>query len=179
MKKLFVFVGDGGSGKSTLIAELAGKYPDEFKRVVTCTSRPMRADEIDEKDYHFLPMSYFINNPDLVLVKRTDNGNYYGTRKGDLQATTHHLLLTLRFVGLSKLISLGLSNVTVVRISVSEVLKTARMRQRGDTEEMIVQRLQFDATDKANVNYEDFPIIDLQASDALAEKVGHILRSTV
>ena len=176
MKKLFVFVGDGGSGKTTLIAELVRKHPDKFKKVVTYTSRPMRTDETDGEDYHFLPTSYFMNNPDLVLVKQTNNGHYYGTRKDDLQSTTHHLLLTLRFAGVSKLVNLGLSNVDVVRISVSETLKIERMRKRGDIEEMITDRLRFDAADKTNVNYGGLPIIDLQAADALSEKVEHILR---
>ncbi len=176
MRKLFVFIGDGGSGKTTLIAELDGKHPDKFKKVVTCTSRPMRVNEADGEDYHFLPTSYFVDNPDLVLVKQTDDDNYYGTHKGDLQPATHHLLLTLRFAGIGKLINLGLDNVTVVRIFVSEALKTARMRQRGDTEEMIAQRLLFDATDKANVNYGGFPILDLQATDTLSEKVERILK---
>lgn len=177
MKKLFVLVGDGGSGKTTLIAELIKRHPDKFRKVVTCTNRPMRPGEVDGEDYHFLFVSHFVNSPDLVLVKQTDNGNYYGTRKGDLQSATHHLLLTLRFAGISKLINFGFSNVTVVRISVTETLKTERMRLRGDTEEMIANRLRFDTADKANVNYEDFPIIDLQAADALADKVECILRA--
>jgi len=177
MKNLFVLVGDGGSGKTTLIAELTKRHPDKFRKVVTRTSRPMRPGEVDGEDYHFLPVQYFVNNPNLVLTKKTDNGNYYGTHKGDLQSATHHLLLTLRFVGISKLINLRLSNVTVVRISVTETLKTERMRLRGDTEEMITNRLRFDTADKANVNYGDFSIIDLQAADALTDKVGSVLRA--
>lgn len=175
MKKLLVFVGDGGSGKTTLIAELVKMHPDKFRKVVTCTSRPMRIGEVDGEDYHFLPSSYFVNNPDLVLEKQTDNGNFYGTRRGDLQPTTHHLLLTLRFAGINKLLTLGLRNVTVVRISISETLKEARMRQRGDTEAMITSRMEFDDADKKNVNYGSFPIIDIKGAAALAEKVDRIL----
>ncbi len=176
MKKLFVFVGDGGSGKTTLIAKLVEQYSDKFRKVVTCTSRLMRQGEVDGEDYHFLPTPYFVNNPDLVLVKVTDNGNHYGTRRKDLQSTTHHSLLTLRFTGINKLLDLDLSNVVVVRISISENLKINRMRQRGDTEDMIASRLNFDNADKINVNYGSFDVIDLPATDTLAEKVNHILR---
>lgn len=137
----------------------------------------MRQGEVDGEDYHFLPTSYFVNNPDLVLVKVTDNGNHYGTGRKDLQSATHHSLLTLRFAGINKLLDLGLSNVVVVRISISETLKINRMRQRGDTEDMIASRLTFDVSDKTNVNYGSFDVIDLQATDTLAEKVKRILRA--
>lgn len=177
MKKLFVLVGDGGSGKTTLIAKLVEQHSDKFRKVVTCTSRLMRQEEVDGEDYHFLPTSYFVNNPDLVLVKRTDNGNHYGTRREDLQSVTRHSLLTLRFTGISRLLELGLSNVVIVRISISETLKINRMRQRGDTEDMIANRLDFDTADRTNVDYGSFTILDLQAADALTKKVERILRA--
>ena len=53
MKKLLVFVGESGSGKTTLITEIINKYPGQFKKVVTCTSRPGRIGEIDGVDYYF------------------------------------------------------------------------------------------------------------------------------
>src|SRR3989344_262189 len=99
MKKLLVFVGESGSGKSTLIAELIRRCPGKFKKALTCTSRQARAGETDGVDYHFLPVEYFIENQDLVLVKKTDDGDYYGTRKADLLSNTHSLLIILRPAG--------------------------------------------------------------------------------
>lgn len=177
MKKLFVFVGDGGSGKSTIITELAKRHPDKFKKVVSCTSRLPRINEVDGVDYHFRSATYFVNNPELVLVKQTDKGDYYGTRKVDLRSDTHHPLLTLRFVGICKLINLGLNNVAIVRISISQDLKVERMRGRGDTEAMIAQRLKYDDEDRAGVSWEGFAVIDLQATDSLTEKVEQIVKA--
>ena len=177
MKKLFVFVGDGGSGKTTLIAELVKRHPDKFKKVVTCTSRLIRPDEVDGEDYHFLPAEYFLDNPYLVLVKQTQNGDYYGTRTTDLFSDTHYLLLTLRFAGIRGLVNLGLCNVVIVHISITLDLKIERMRQRGDTEEMIVSRLKFDAADRAGFYLGELQTIDLQATDTLTKKVGEILKA--
>src|SRR3989338_8325876 len=171
MKKLFVFVGDGGSGKTTLIAELTKRFPDRFRKVVTCTSRLMRVGEITGEDYHFLPTEYFMDNSDLVLVKQTENGDYYGTRKIDLMSDTHHPLLTLRFAGIRKLVDLGIDSIDVVRILITKDLKIERMRQRGDVEETIIRRLQFDIADKADIDWGELEVIDLQATDPLAEKV--------
>ncbi len=177
MKRLFVFVGDGGSGKTTVTTELARKYPDKFRRVVTCTSRPMRVGEVAGKDYHFLPTEYFLNNPDLVLVKRTQNGDYYGTRKTDLMSKTHHPLITLRFKGIRKLKHLEINNITVVHILIPGDLKIKRMRKRGDSEEEIARRLQFDIADKEDIDWGGFEIINLQATDSIDENVEQIVKA--
>jgi guanylate kinase len=178
MKRLFVFVGDGGSGKTTLISELVKCYPDAFRKVVTCTSRLPRTGEVNGIDYHFLPKSYFFDNPDLVFVKQTADRNFYGTRRADLRSDTHHLLLTLRFSGIQKLKTLNLENVVLVHISIDEGLKAERMRQRGDTEEMIVRRMQYDNTDRVGFDLQEFLVINLCATNSLSEEVAQILKAS-
>jgi len=176
MKKLFVLVGDGGSGKTTLIAELVKRHPDRFRKVVTCTSRPPRASEVGGVDYRFLPATFFVDNPELVLVNHPDNGNYYGTRKADLYSNTHHLLLTSKPIGVSKLVALGFSNIVVVRIEISLILKIERMRQRGDSEQMISERLGTDFA-TTEIDFGDVPIIELDAVQPFDEKVSLILKA--
>lgn len=176
MKKLFVFVGDSGSGKTTLIAELTKRHPDKFKKVVTCTSRSPRVGEVDGVDYHFRPATYFVDNPELVLVKQTDGGDYYGTRRVDLSSGTRHLLLTSKPTGVPKLVMLGISNIVVVRIKISLILKIERMRQRGDEEQMISGRLQSDSV-LTEVDFGDTPIVDLDAIQSIDEKVDLVLKA--
>jgi len=172
-----VFVGESGSGKTTIITELIRRYPYKFKKVVTCTSRPARVGEIDGADYHFLPTEHFLESQDLVLIKKTDDGNYYGTRIADLRSDTHFLLITLRLAGVNKLVDLGFKNVTIVRILIDEELKVDRMRRRGDTEEMILSRLQLDVADRIDVDLDQIPSINLDATQTLDEKVECILRA--
>jgi len=176
MKKLLVFVGESGSGKTTLIAELVKKYPNKFKKIVTYTSRPLRIGEVDGRDYHFFPTEYFIDNRDLVLVKKLDGGNYYGTRKTDLYSSTHHLLLTSKITGIPKLVSLGLKNIIAARISINKELKVARMRQRGDTEKMISDCLRSDIASESDVNLEGILVIDLDASHPVDEEIEIIMK---
>ena len=174
--KLIVFTGESGSGKTTIIEELVRKYPDQFKRIVTNTSRPMRYGEIDGVDYNFRPEEYFISNYDLVFVKKTSEGFYYATRKAGLCLDTHNLLLTLRIAGIKSLINLGCQHMVVVRISISEQLKIDRMRQRGDNEKMILDRLRVDLENKGEVDLWEIPTIDLDASQTTEEQVDFILK---
>ena len=174
MKKLFVVIGGSGSGKTTLVAELAKRHPNKFKKVVTCTSRTMRAGEIDGKDYNFFPQSFFVNNPELVLVKCSENGACYGTRKHDLYSETHHLLLTSKPTGVPKLIQLGFRNIVVLHINIDEKLKIERMKQRGDSEKEISDRLVLDnlATD---VDFSEVPVVEIGAEQSLDRKVELVL----
>jgi guanylate kinase len=178
MKKLIVFVGDGGSGKTTLINELTKRYPERFKKLVTCTSRSPRIGEIAGRDYHFHTKDYFLNNPELVLVKQTVQGDFYGTRSMDLSPTDFHSLLTLRFVGVSRIVKLGLKNVRIAYISISEELKIARMRQRGDNEDMIRNRLKIDLEDRERVEWGSSPIIRLEAISTIDMNVARIVDSS-
>lgn len=176
MKNLFVFVGDSGSGKTTLITELTKRHPDKFRKVVTCTNRPPRIGEVNGVDYHFMPTSYFSGNSKLVLAKQTNDGDCYGTREADLRSDTHHLLLTSKPTGIPKLTMLGFDNIVVVRIKISMSLKIERMRQRGDSEQMISERLGTDFA-TAEIDFGDVPIIELDAAQSLDEKVSLILKA--
>lgn len=176
MKKLVVFVGESGSGKTTLINRLATEYPESFVRVVTCTNRPMRTGEINGVDYHFLSQEGFDNNQGMILVNRTSDGFYYGTKSLDLLPSIHHLLLTLRLAGVQKLINLGFRNVVVARIAINESLKIERIYQRGDTEKMILNRLQSDVDDKTEIDLSKIEVIDLSAKSTIQENVNCVLR---
>ena len=175
MKKLFVLIGESGSGKTTLVNELVRKYSDKLKKVITCTSRTPRVGEIDGEDYHFLPREYFDNNPDLVLVKNPVHGDCYGTRKSELFSKTHNLLLASKPTGIPKLVALGFQNLVVVRIEIGEMLKIERMRHRGDSEQMILKRLELDSA-SVEIDFGNVPIIELNSIQSLDEKVGLILK---
>ena len=174
MKKLVVFLGESGSGKTTLMSKSTEGYPLIFKKVVTCTSRPKRPGEIDGIDYHFCPVSYFIDNNELVLAKKTDDGLYYGTRLTDLMPETHNLLLASKPRGIPKIIDLCGQRVAVVRLSISESLKIQRMRARGDPEEAISKRLVTDADIRLPID-SSIPTLDLDASNTVSNNVDLVL----
>lgn len=175
MKKLLVIIGDSGSGKTTLVAELVKRYPNKFKKVVTYTSRSMRPNEINGRDYYFSPQDFFANNKDLALVKYSENETCYGTRICDLDSETHHLLLTSKPAGIPELIQLGFRNIIVLRINIDEKLKIERMKQRGDSKKEISDRLVLDNL-TTNVDFSEVPVVEIGAEQSLDRKVELVLR---
>jgi guanylate kinase len=55
---LLLLAGPAGVGKSTLCDRLVAEVPG-FERVITATTRPPRAGEVQDRDYHFLSENQF------------------------------------------------------------------------------------------------------------------------
>jgi guanylate kinase len=175
MNRIFVFIGESGCGKTTIITELVKRHPNIFKKVVTCTSRKKRANEIEGQDYHFLSTEHFFSNPDLVLVKNSDPTACYGTRLTDLKSETHHLLITSKLTGVSKLRDLGFYNLVVVNIYINKKLKIQRMRNRGDSYQMIYDRIKSDQPTVLGLELNEIRVISIDANQTIDEEISAIL----
>lgn len=80
---LLVISAPSGAGKTTIVKKILENNPD-LKFSVSATTRPMRANEIDGKDYCFLSKEEFekkIENNELIEYEKLYNNNYYGTLK--------------------------------------------------------------------------------------------------
>lgn len=85
--KLILVVGPTGSGKGTLVEHIERTYPD-ISYSVSCTTRQMRPDEIEARDYYFLSEEEFkrrIATGDF-LEWALYGGNYYGTPKAKVES---------------------------------------------------------------------------------------------
>ncbi len=84
--QLIVLVGPAGSGKTTLAHRLIAKDPLGRGFSVSHTTRAIRSNEIDGKDYHFIDRANFehlIASGDFVEWA-TVHGNYYGTSRASI-----------------------------------------------------------------------------------------------
>lgn len=54
MGKIFYIMGKSSSGKDTVFRELLGREELELNRIILYTTRPVRADETDGVQYHFV-----------------------------------------------------------------------------------------------------------------------------
>ncbi len=90
-KRIVVIAGPSGSGKNTVIEEIAKRYP-KCVRTVTATTRPPRSGERDGVDYHFLSKEEFekaILDGRIPEYRRVETlGTSYGTYLPDLEQKT-------------------------------------------------------------------------------------------
>ena len=86
MAKVFVITGPSGVGKGTLIGLLRERVPD-LELSTSATTRPPRAGEQDERDYHFLSREEFARRADAneFLEHAAYSGNRYGTLRSEVE----------------------------------------------------------------------------------------------
>ena len=78
-------MGKAGAGKDTLLNKICTEHSN-YHKIVSCTTRPMRENEIDGQDYHFISHEEFtkkVLNGDMLEATEF-NGWYYGTMKSSL-----------------------------------------------------------------------------------------------
>jgi len=82
---LCVVSGPSGSGKTTLCRALCDTDPT-CTYAISCTTRPMREGEVNERDYYFLSEEDFLKRVEKgeLLEHARVHGNLYGTLKSSV-----------------------------------------------------------------------------------------------
>ena len=152
---IIVLVGKTASGKTTVANELCKNH--HYKRIITYTTRPMRENEIQDVDYHFISDEQFnrmVENNEFTEYKRynTAHGVWsYGsviTSEQELSDDCYVIILTPQ--GLRDL-SKKISQYIAFYLNVSFESQLERLKKRGDEEQQIIKRLKNDAKDFENV----------------------------
>lgn len=98
MGKLFCIIGKSGSGKDTVFAGILQKNKT-LSPVITYTTRPIRTNETDGKEYHFVDEKtmHTLENEGKVIERRTYHtvcGDWhYFTCTIDLSGNTNHIMI--------------------------------------------------------------------------------------
>lgn len=151
---LLVIAGPAGSGKSTLCDRLATGVHG-FQRVVTATTRPPRAGEVDGIHYHFLSPEEFRrrveagNFIEWAQVHGSGQDRLYGTLKSSVLeplAAGRNLIMSIDVQGVESLRGAARSSdllrrsMTTVFIVVDSGRLIARMRGRAKDDEAEIAR---------------------------------------
>jgi guanylate kinase len=102
---LVIVSGPSGVGKDTVIAELRQLPSDPARHfVVTCTTRPRRAYEVDGEHYHFLDEAAFeaLRGEGGFLESNLVHGYWYGTPRAEVRAALiagHDVILKIDVQG--------------------------------------------------------------------------------
>ena len=152
---IIVLVGKTASGKTTVANELCKNH--HYKRIITYTTRPMRENEVQDVDYHFISDEQFnkmVENNEFTEYKRynTAHGVWsYGsvvTSEQELSDDCYVIVLTPQ--GLRDL-SKRMSRYIAFYLNVNLKSQLERLKKRGDEEQQKIKRLQNDAKDFENV----------------------------
>ena len=102
---LVVVSGPSGVGKDTIINALRARQRDrDYHYVVTCTTRPPRADEAEGRSYHFLTRERFgqLRDSGAFLEWAEVHGNLYATPRAEVRralAAGHDVILKIDVQG--------------------------------------------------------------------------------
>lgn len=86
--KLIVFSAPSGSGKTTIVRHLLAQKDLNLEFSISCTSRTLRGEEVNGKDYYFISLEDFkqhIKNEDFLEWEEVYRDNFYGTLKSEVE----------------------------------------------------------------------------------------------
>lgn len=134
--KIIALCGKSAAGKDTILNEVMdGKGDTEiFHKIVSVTTRPKRAYEVDGVDYYFVDDS---DIPNLRLLELEHfNGWAYGTMMAELEEDKINLgIFTPR--GIAQLAATGLVELTVVIVESDADIRLSRSLLRSFGEQVL------------------------------------------
>ena len=185
--KLVIISAPSGAGKTTIVRHLLSSGLN-LSFSISATTRPLRGEEIDGKDYFFLTVPEFkkkINNNEFVEWEEVYKDLLYGTLKSELERIWregNHVLFDVDVQGginLKKKFGANAIAIFIMPPSVDELAN--RLNQRGtDNPEKIRIRVE-KAKEELQLSHQfDFIIVNDQLDKAQKEvtnKVASFLKS--
>jgi len=125
---MIILIGESASGKSTIEKELV---TNGYKKIISYTTRPIRKNEIDGVDYHYISVEEFKNklSEGFFAENTIYNDWYYGIAKQDC---IDNAVVVVEPHGFRQLIKLEDLHIISFYIKVDERERLIRMVKRGD-----------------------------------------------
>ena len=148
--KLIVFSAPSGSGKTTLVRHLIAQEDLNLDFSVSVTSRKIRGNEINGKDYHFISLEDFkkhIDKDDFAEWEEVYRNNFYGTLKSEIEriwSKGKHVIFDIDVVGGMRIKEKYPEQTLAVFVQAPSIEEMElRLRNRKtDSEEKIIERVQ-------------------------------------
>lgn len=167
MYRIIALIGKAGSGKDTLMRRVLDSAP-RVHEIVSCTTRPIRENEVDGVNYHYLTVEEFENkakNGEMLEVSYF-NDWYYGTSYDSLSDTEVNIGV-FNPTGVRSLMRHKDIDLTVYYIVVDDKERLLRQlnREAHPNVPEIIRRYKADKEDFENLS--DIPYIGLPNDKAI------------
>lgn len=182
--RLFVIAAPSGAGKTSLVKELLLREAN-LRMCVSHTTRPIRSNEVDGRDYHFVTVKEFekMIEEDGFLEYAQVFDHYYGTSRAALVAAFgrgHDVILEIDWQGARQVRertrqSGGCVSIFVLPPSRAELERRLRSR-RTDSDAVIARRLRDAVGDMGHHGEFDYVIVNEHFERAVGE-LQRVLRS--
>ena len=168
---MIVLIGESGSGKSTIEKELVNRG---FKKIVSYTTRPIRKNEVDGIDYHYITEEDFLNKlQNNIFAEYTMyNDWHYGIAKKDC---IDNAVVVVEPYGFRQLKAINNLNIISFYIYVDERERLIRMMRRGDNLMEVFRRIFSDQGVFQGIKNEVDYIIENKNLDMATSKIISIL----
>ena len=178
--KLIIFSAPSGSGKTTIVQHLVNNIPGlEFS--ISATSRKIRANEQDGKDYYFISAVDFrkkIEKKEFLEWEEVYKDQYYGTLRSEVDRIRYqgkHVVFDVDVLGglnIKKQYGKDAISVFVRAPSLYELEKRLRLRSTED-EASLKKRLENAKNEMSYSEKFDFVLVNDELGESLrsAEKI--------
>lgn len=181
---MIIILGKTGSGKDSIINSLMIKHG--YKRIIVYTTRPMRKNEMQHKDYHFISEEDFKQKisseffAEWKVYTTTEGIWYYGSAIEDYEMADAKTVVILTPAGYQDIIK-RLAN-KPFSFYIHSDIKTVRKRaiMRGDNMNEFMRRTEQDERDFENVEQLVDEVIDNNGDahiDEVANKIVELIKS--
>jgi guanylate kinase len=162
---LFVLSGPSGVGKDAVLSRLK-QTPVPLTYIVTMTTRPPRASEVDGRDYHFVSKTEFTTliESDGLLEWAEVYGNYYGVPAKDVEtslAQGRDVMVKVDIQGVANILRKKPGAVTIFLVPPSKDELFTRLKQRKtETEASLEIRMNTAAKEMEAMNTFDYAVVN-------------------
>lgn len=175
--KLLIFSAPSGAGKTTIVKHLLSKYGDKLAFSISATTRELRGDEVDGKDYYFISKEDFLHKvakQEFIEFEEVYSGTFYGTLRSEVEriwALGKHVVFDIDVIGGLRLKSKFPEEALAIFVNPPslEVLKE-RLSGRGtDSEEKLQERFAKAELELSYANKFDIVLNNFELEEAKAE----------
>jgi guanylate kinase len=186
---IFVISGPSGSGKSTLLERLVHSkgFKNWMVRSISCTTRPKRSGEINNKDYFFISERQFIEKrkANKILEWTKYLGYYYATPRDFLKTQIEKgldVVMCLDVKGALRTKRLYPKNtVTIFVLPPSIGVLRSRLRNRCNKtkKEEIIKRLELANSELEAAKKYDYCIVNRKLNEATRRLKAIVLKKRI